>query len=349
VFILLAVVKNRPEPGLETADLPDPVMRDNEVIVDIKASGICGTDLAIEKWMDWTADIIGDNLPVVVGHEFGGDVIETGKNVRNFKKGDRVVVEPFITCGNCYFCSIGRPNLCLERYYLGMHVNGGMAEYAAVPESVLYKLPGGIPYHFIPLLETLATCVHPVERLNINPGDTVAVIGPGPIGLCILQVVKAAGAAKVIVIGTEKSRSRLHVAKELGADLTIEKGKEDIIEGALSFTSGLGVDVAIDSTGTEEGIMAALNMVRRGGEVCLVGVSDDPVAIKPFSQLMTREVNLISSLARIPSSWHRAIRLVETGRINLDILIGKRLPLKDALKGFEMVRNREAVKIVLEP
>jgi 2-desacetyl-2-hydroxyethyl bacteriochlorophyllide A dehydrogenase len=230
-----------------------------------------------------------------------------------------------------------------------MHVNGGMAEYAAVPETVLHKLPASIAYHYIPVLETLATCIHPVERVSIGPGDTVAIVGPGPIGLCLLQVAKVAGASKVVVVGTEKSRSRLRAAQELGADLTIEKGKEDIIERALSFTSGLGVDVAFDSTGTEEGITAVLNMVRRGGEVCLVGVSDDPVPIKPFSQLMMKEVNIVSSLARIPSSWNRTIALVETGRINLDILIGERLPIKDALKGFEMAKNREAVKVVLEP
>ena len=344
-----AVIKSRPGPGLEMADLPDPVIKDDEVLIDIKACGICGTDIAINKWMDWAADIIGENFPVVIGHEFGGDIIETGKNVRNFNKGDYVVVEPFITCGHCYFCSLGRTNLCVHRSYLGMHVDGGMASYAAVPESVLYKLPAGIPPHYIPMLETLATCIHPVERLNIKPGDSVGIVGPGPIGLCLLQAVRIAGAAKTIVIGTEKSRSRLAVAKELGADLTVVKGAEDIMENTLSMTSGLGVDVAFDSTGTVDGIMTALDMVRRGGEVCLVGVSDDPVPIKPFSQLMMKEVNIISSLARVPSSWHRAIRLVESGRVNLDILIGKRVPLEYAMQGFEMAQNREAVKIVLEP
>lgn len=346
---MLAVIKNRPEPGLEVIDVPEPVIGETEVLVDIKASGICGTDLAVEKWMDWAANLIGDSLPVIIGHEFGGDIIEVGEQVHRFKKGDRVVAEPFITCGSCYFCRLGKSNLCQERYYLGMNKNGGMAEYAAVPESVLYKLPAGIPYHYIPVLETLATCVHPIERVNIRPGDTVGIVGPGPIGLCLLQVVKTAGASKVIVIGTEKSRSRLQVAEELGADLIIEKERDNIRERSISFTSGLGVDVAFDSTGTEEGVMAALDMVRRGGEVCLVGVSDDPVPIKPFSQLMMKEVNIVSSLARIPSSWHRTIGMVQAGRINIDILIGERLPLKDALNGFEMARNREGVKIVLEP
>jgi 2-desacetyl-2-hydroxyethyl bacteriochlorophyllide A dehydrogenase len=346
---MLAVMKTSPKPGLEVVDFPEPRVGDNEVTIDIKASGICGTDVAVKKWMEWAANIIGDKLPVIIGHEFGGDIIEVGKNVQNFKKGDRVVVEPFITCGICYFCSIGRPNLCERRYYLGMHRHGGMAKYSSVPESVLYKIPDSIPYYYIPLLETLATNIHPIERLIVFPGDTVAIIGPGPIGLCLMQTVKASGAARVIVTGIAIDKPRLQVAKDLGADLTIVSDEENVVEKVLSFTAGLGVDAAFDATGTKAGITDALNMVRRGGEVCIVGVSDDPVPIKPFSQLMMREVNIISSLARTPSSWYRAIKLVETGKVKLDPLIGKRMPLKDALKAFETLEGREAVKVILEP
>ena len=346
---MLAVVKKSPNPGIEVTDVPEPKVGDNDVLIDIKASGICGTDIATKKWMDWAADIIGDKLPVILGHEFGGDVVEVGKGVRNFKKGDRVVAEPFVTCGNCYFCSIGRPNLCQRRYYLGMHRNGGMAKYSSVPESVLYNIPDSIPYHYIPLLETLATNIHPVERVKIYPGDTVAIIGPGPIGLCLLQAAKAAGAARVIVTGIAKDKPRLQVARELGADLTLVSSEEDVIGRVLSFTSGLGVDAAFDATGTQPGITDALNMVRRGGEVCVVGVSDDPVSIRTYSQLMMKEVNIISSLARTPSSWYRAMKLVETGRVRLDPLVGERLPLKDALKGFEKAEKGEGLKVIFEP
>lgn len=346
---MLALVKPNLGPGLEVVDFPDPRIKPDEVLVEVKACGICGTDMAIHQWKDWAKELVGDFVPVILGHEFGGNVVEVGKEIKNFKVGDRVVVEPFIACGTCYFCSIGSTNLCQRRKYYGVNHHGGAAQYAAVMETGIMKVPESIPYHHIPVLETVATCVRPVERTKLYPGDTVAVIGPGSIGILVMQVAKAAGATKVIMISTKRSRPRLKVARELGADLSLIAEEENLRQQVLDFTDGRGADVVFDSTGTEKGVTDALSIVRRGGQVCIIGVSDDPVRIKPFSQLMMREVNIISSLARTASSWHRTIRLVESGQVKLEPLIGDQIPLKDSLRAFDLLASREAIKIILVP
>lgn len=346
---MLALMKTKAAPGLEVLDFPEPKIKPNEVLVEVKACGICGTDMAINLWKEWARELVGDFIPMVLGHEFGGDIIEVGKEVKNFKFGERVVVEPFISCGACYFCKIGYTNLCERRKFFGVNHHGGAAKYAAVTESVLFKVPESIPYRHIPVLETVATCVRPVERAALSPGDTVAVIGPGAIGILITQITKAGGAAKVIVASTSHSKPRLKVALELGADLAIISDEEDLKARVLEATEGRGVDVVFDSTGTDKGITNALDIVRRGGKVCIVGVSDDPVNIKPFSQLMMREVDILSSLARTASAWYRTIKLVETGKIHLEPLIDREFSLKDSLQAFDVLAERSAVKVVLIP
>ncbi len=325
-------------------------MSANDVLVKVRACGICGSDVNIYLWREQMAIGLTPYLPVVIGHELAGDVVATGENAHDFRVGERVAVEPSITCGRCYFCEQGRPNLCQKKEILCVHRPGGMAEYITVPNSCLFRLPENISYAEGALLETLGTGVHAMERMQVFPGNSVAVIGAGPIGLSLMQALKAAGASPLIVIGTSRSPRRLEIARELGADATIVADKEDLTQRVKKMTDGLRVDQVFEAAGTGKGLLQAFDIVRRGGQICSLGATDDPIQLKPFHMMRSREINIINASGRTASSWRRAISLAASGKANLNKIIDRKVPLKDAIPTFELlVSDRNILKVVLEP
>ncbi|MBI2866908.1 MAG: alcohol dehydrogenase catalytic domain-containing protein [Chloroflexi bacterium] len=344
-----ALVKPRPGPGLELIDLAKPVVKPGEVLLRSTGCGICGGDVDNWRWKEYVANLI-KGFPRVIGHEFSGHIAAVGEGVTGFKVGDRVVVEPAPGCGQCDLCRMGKPNVCSNQIVSGLSRDGGLAEFVTVPVRALYKIPDSISDVEAPLLETLAVGVHALERTPISPGQSVAVIGAGSIGLLLAQAARAGGAAPLIVTGTSRSRRRLELAKRFGAEATIVSDTEDVVKRVRQVAGGEGVDVVFAAAGPTDSLNQATQIVRRGGRICILASSDEPWMFKPFSTNQWREVDMHFSSNRIPSTWFQTISLVATGRVDLKPIIDLVLPLERSLEGFQRIANdRDVVKVVITP
>jgi 2-desacetyl-2-hydroxyethyl bacteriochlorophyllide A dehydrogenase len=341
-----AIMKDKDAPGFSISSLDEPVCLPGQVIVKPRACGICGSDMYPYYWKDMIRGMMLSRLPVVIGHEFGGEIVEKGSAVKNLEKGDWVVVEPFLSCGLCDYCKTGRSNLCRSSVYFGTHVHGGMAELVAVPEVNCFKVPKTIPFENISLLEVLATAFYGLSRARPVAGSTVAVLGVGAIGLLLVQAARVMGAAKIIAIDVSSSSKRLEIARIMGADETIIVDKEDLNKRILSLTDG-GVDLVLEATGTPAGFEESIEIGRTGSQVVLLGSSVTPVSFVPH-RLMKKEMDMLTSLGRSSSSWYTAIHLVSSGKISLDNIIDGRFPISDVLHAFELLEKKEIVKAVIE-
>ncbi|MBI2867437.1 MAG: alcohol dehydrogenase catalytic domain-containing protein [Chloroflexi bacterium] len=345
------LAKTKPGPGLELVDVPRPKAGPFEVLIRSRACGICGGDLHLYQGSEFVSRIAAQGkLPIVIGHEFGGEIVEVGEYVQGFKVGERVAVEPTPGCGHCAQCLKGRPNICKNFFVIGMTQHGGMAEFVRAPVHAVYKVPDTIPDLHLPLLETLGVAVHSLERSPIVAGDAVAVIGAGSIGLLMAQMLKAAGARPLIVTGTSRSQRRLKLAKEMGADVVIAVDKEDVVAKVNEVTDGEGVDVAFEIAGPSSALDQATKISRRGGKIVVAGCTDEVWSWKPFSNARFKETDFIFCRGRTAETWHRGIKLVTTGQVKLAPILDLVLPLERALEGFTRLEtDRDVIKIVITP
>jgi len=327
-------------------DVNEPqITRDDEVKIKVKAAGICGTDVEIFHGRDALF-----RPPVIMGHEFTGQIVEIGKGVRKFKIGDRVVFEPTVgVCGECRYCRSGRYNLCPSRLIAGFNAPGGFAEYAIRRQRYVHKLPDSVSYIAGAVCEPLAVCCHAVLELTpIYPGDIVVVIGPGTIGLLSLQLVKAAGGFP-IVIGTGKDKCRLDLAKKLGAEyvVNIDEEKEILYRTIKNLTEGYGADVVIGCCGAPASFSLGIDLLRKGGHYTQIGLFTQEVSF-PIDKMSYHELTIQGSFSQKSSAWEKAISLLGRGLVDTESLVTF-LPMSDWEEGFEMAEKKEAVKVVLEP
>jgi len=264
---MLAFVKKGAGFGGEILEWPEPkIQSPNEVLIEVKACGICGSDVHFYEWPKEMNDQLLKALtfPRVLGHEAAGTLVEVGREVRDFKVGDRVVCETWGGCGLCYYCRLGRFNHCLYQKRIGQKVDGGMAKYMVVPSLSLYKIPETLSYSQGAVVEPLGVALHAFERSHIKPGDDLVIIGPGPIGLLGAMLAQAMGVGKLFVLGLDVDQDRLKVASSLGAQvLTVNKEKyQEII---LQATDGKGVDAVLDTSGGRDSIPTALKLIKQGG------------------------------------------------------------------------------------
>jgi len=327
----------------------------HEVVIAVKAAGVCGSDLHI--YHDEMKTPL--ELPVVIGHEFSGEIIEVGKKQRTtssyrsevdgFNIGDRVTAVPNIwTCGKCRYCRSGYINLCSTRRVLGYSSNGAFAEQCTVPAHCLFKLPENVDFLAGALTEPLACCTNGViEQTGISAGDLVVITGPGAIGLLTLQLAKAEGGI-VAICGVSGDEKRLQLAKELGADYTIRADKVDAVETIKEFTDGYGADVVLECSGAAAGASLALNIVRKRGKYTQMGLFGQPIKID-FELIAYKELQVTGFVSQKRSSWERAIKLMEHGKISTKPLISHQLPLDDWRCAFEMFEQRAGVKLTLIP
>lgn len=340
-----AVAKTKPGVGIEVIDAPRPTIRPGEVLLQVAACGICGSDLHTYEWTKSGRERRGKpiELPRILGHEPSGVVAEVGDGVANVKVGDRVTSDSWGGCGQCYYCRIGKVNLCEPRFNIGSLRDGALAEYVLVPSFNLYPLPDNLSLEIGAMIEPLGVAVHAVERCaTLKPGDRVVVTGPGPIGLLTAMVVRAGGAA-VTIMGLSKDRLRLGLAEKLGFDTLV--ADEDGLKGVLDRTDGRGADIVFEAAGV---LSAAIPLARKGGEVVVVGQPNDQITLD-LLQAIAKELTFTISLGRNPTSWHRAINLLASGTLDIAPLISHRLPLDDADQAFELLRAGEGVKILLSP
>ncbi|MCL4514874.1 MAG: zinc-binding dehydrogenase [Firmicutes bacterium] len=333
-------------PGnMEVREIAAPKPGPGEVMIEVKASGICGSDLHI-----YHSDIaIPTRPPVITGHEFSGVIAALGEGVTGWKEGDRVTSETAsIRCDTCSYCRTGFYNLCPERRLIGYWVNGSFAKYIVVPARNVHRLPDNIDFVTGAMAEPTACCVHAVNELtNIRGGDLVVIIGPGPIGLISAQLAMAEG-ADVVVVGTSKDATRLEMAKKLGARRTIDVQTENAPEIVNQMTGGKGADVVLECSGNEAGAALGLELVRRQGRYTQIGLFGKKIQLD-FERICYKELKVTGSIGSVWTSWDKALRFMATGRIQLKPLQSDILPITEWKEGFRKFEAKEGFKIFLQP
>ncbi len=342
-----AVVKYGKGKGLiEIREVPEPQIKENEVLIEVKAVSVCGSDLHIyhDAHPYWP--------PMILGHEFSGVIAEVGKEVKGWKVGDRVVSETRVgSCGVCYICQSGYPQVCEQKRPYGIGVNGAYAKYVAGPPHLLHRLPDNISFEVGAVIEPIAICVTSIlERSGLQAGESVLITGPGPIGLISLAIAKAAGARFVAITGTSLDEGmRIQKAKELGADLTLIVDQEDPIQKVLEITDGLGVDMVIEASGSEFAIGQVFEMVRRLGRVCAIGISGKESVRIPYDRGIFKGIRYDFCFSSSWTAWERTIGLISKGLLPAEKLITHRLPLEKWEEAFQLLENRQAAKVILIP
>lgn len=339
-----AVVKYGKGKGLvEMREVPEPQVKDDEVLIEVKAVSVCGSDLHIfhDNHPYWP--------PMIMGHEFSGVIADVGNAVKGWKIGERVVSETRTgACGVCYHCQSGFPQVCEHKRAYGIGIDGAYAKYVAGPARLLHRLPESIPFDVGATIEPIAVCISAIlERSGLKAGDSVMVTGPGPIGLISLAVAKSAGARWVGISGGEGIR--LEKARELGANSVIDRGAMDPLQQVLEITGGLGVDMLIETSGSPDAIRQAFEMVRRLGTVCALGISANPEVPIPYNRGVFKALRLDFCFSSSWTAWERAIGLIASGLLPAEKIISHRLPLEEWQEAFRLLENRQAVKVILMP
>ena len=339
-----AVVKRKPEPGVEFAEVPKPRIAPDEVLIEVKAAAICGSDLGI---YDYTSAYSKMRLPVVMGHEFSGRVAEAGAQVRGYAAGDRVLAESVKACGACSYCRSGHQNLCDASTLFGIHADGGMAEYIAVPYKLLHRLPDELSYEVGALIEPLSNALHFVKDCTpIKLGDLVVVQGCGPIGLFSAQLFRLAG-ADVLVTGVNVDAERFKIAEGLGLE-TVNVEKEDLAALVMERTGGRGADTAFVATGAPPAVAQATQIVKKRGQVTIIGIFGRPVEV-PMTQIVRREITLSGAYDAKPENFDQSIKLAMSGAVKVETLLTHRLPLEKAVEAFEAAKSRVGCKVEFIP
>ncbi|MDR1741979.1 MAG: alcohol dehydrogenase catalytic domain-containing protein [Synergistaceae bacterium] len=339
-----ALVKTEEAHGASYQTMPMPVPAEGEVLLQVGGAAICGTDLHVFAWNDWATHNV-HNIPLIMGHEFAGTVVELGPRCRDLKVGDVVAGETHITCGHCYQCRNGMRHICANLIQPGLHRNGSFAEFMAYPEEFLVKLPKGISMEQGTVLEPLGVGVSAVE--NIRPaGDNVVVIGSGPIGLAVILSAHAMGASDITAL--DLSPYRLSLASKCGATRTINTSSADPTEAIMEVTHGVGADVIFDASGSPAAISHCFKYLRKGGSVHLLGLPSSPTPIDLSPDVIFKEATIHGYHGRkIFSTWTRMINLIESGKIDPLLMITHRVPLSEAVGAFELLeRGGDAGKII---
>jgi threonine 3-dehydrogenase len=338
-----ALVKTKAAPGLELLDVPKPSAGPGEVLVKVLATSLCGTDNHIYRWDEWAQGRI--HPPRIIGHELCGEVVEAGPGVAAVAVGDYVAAESHITCAVCFQCRTGNAHVCKNYRILGIDEDGSYAEYVRLPERVLWKTSREIPPEFACLQEPLGNAVHAalVEDLT---GQSVLITGCGPTGLFATAVARTAGAG--VIIASDVSDYRLDLAKQLGADHTINpaRGDADLI---TRVTGGEGVDVALEMSGNPTAIHKCFLYVKNGGRVTLFGIPEARVSFDMTNEIIFKGIRVYGVTGRrLFQTWYRLSGLFKAG-LNIKPVVTHVLPLDKFAEGFDLVAKGQCGKVVLRP
>jgi L-iditol 2-dehydrogenase len=328
-------------------DVPEPVAAAGEVLVEVKACGICGSDI---HGMDGSS---GRRVPpLIMGHEASGVIADVGSGVDGWVTGERVTFDSTVYCGDCHFCRRGQINLCDSRRVLGVaceefRQEGAFAEYVAVPAHILYRIPEAVSFEHAAMVEPASVAVHAVNRTPVQLNDAAVVIGAGVIGLLVVQALRAAGCGRIIAV--DLSPTRLELACDLGADEGLGPDETDIVEAIREMTGGRGADIAIEAVGVEQTVCAAVSCVRKGGAVTLVGNLSPHVEFL-LQAAVTRELSLYGSAASC-GEYPDCLDLMARGCVRVNPMISAVAPLSEGAQWFERLRAGEdgVVKVILTP
>lgn len=329
-------------PGhIEYRDQELPDLHNNAVLVKVKAASICGGDLHIFKGKHPAAP-----LPVPIGHEVSGEVVKIGRSVSKVKEGDRVVIEPVIVCGQCYFCRRGEYGLCTNISFQYRVGQGGLTPYFMADEDWVHELPPDVSFEEGALIEPLAVAVHAVRRGEIRFGQTAAIFGAGPIGLLVLMLTRLAGAREIFAVDVKDFR--LKRAQELGASDAINSSLQDSVQYIVEKTDHLGVDRAFEAVGIEETLVESLEVLKKGGTSVVVGLFEDQETRIPANIFVQKELTLRGSLGYC-WDFQIALKLVEGGDVKLGEIITHTLPVSALEQAFDLLMdpNSKAIKVVI--
>jgi len=335
---------------IRTGDAPDPRITPDQVLVESGFAGICGTDLHIYRG-EFHERV---KFPAIQGHEFGGIIREVGRDVKEFKVGDRVVVDPIISCHSCPACLSGHLNACRTLKLLGVDLDGGFGQYVAAPVSRLYRLPDSVPMAHAPMVEMFGLGHHVLQRGQVQPGETVVILGAGKLGLSVLDVL-CHSASPALAIVADMQPFRLETARKLGAAYTINVAEEDPLERVLEITQGVGVDCVIECVGhyhqvegREAPLAQAVKLIRTAGRIVTAGLGEQLSAVH-FKTLVIKEAQIIASRVTL-GEFPRAIRLLEKGLLHPELLITDQMSLRDIVTAFDKVdrEDPQTLKIVLD-
>ncbi|MEM2983642.1 MAG: zinc-binding dehydrogenase [Candidatus Jordarchaeaceae archaeon] len=331
---------------LTIEELPIPKIGAGEVLIKVKACGICGTDVHIAR--DGT--IPPAKTPITLGHEIAGEIAEIGEGVEGWKIGDKVLVISSITCGACYACRSGREALCVNAQILGLHVDGGLADYLKIPKNCLTKIPEGVPFEQAAIIDdAVATPYHAIiTRGNLRLGETVAIFGCGGLGSHAIQIAKLAGASKIIAI--DVSDEILERSKMLGADFTINSAKEKTGKRISEITEGKGVDLALEFVGMATTIDRAVKSIRKGGRAVIVGIGPEKIELVSPYIFVYCEDQVLGSFGSNKEEIDRILELIKMKKLDLSRSISQMLKLEQVNEGLERLEKKvgNPIRIVIQ-
>ena len=337
-------MKTQPKPGVEVREIPRPTPAPDEVLIKVKSAAICGSDLGIYHYTPAYSKM---KLPVVLGHEFSGEIIETGPEVIGYKKGDRVLSESVKACGVCEFCKKGMSNLCDASTLFGIHTDGGFAEYITVPHKLLHRIPDGMTYDQAALVEPLSNAVHFVRDITpFKIDDYVVVQGCGPIGLFSAQLFKLGG-ARVLVTGLSVDKLRFEIAEKLGLE-TLNIETESLEERLMKDTDGRGADIAFVAVGAPPVVKQATQIIKKRGLVTVVGIFGKEVSLD-MTWVVRRELMIHGAYDAKPVNFPQSIDLINRGLVDVESVLTHKLSLDQAEEGFKVALEKTGGKIVFNP
>lgn len=329
--------------NLEVQDKPEPFPKEDQVKIKVKYAGVCGSDIHTYE---------GDykvGAPVTLGHEFSGEVVEVGEGVTEFKVGDRVTSETtYYICGECEYCQTRDYNLCNHRKGLGTQQDGAFAKYVIARKQSVHRLPENVDYRSAAMTEPLACTYHAIEKVNIQEGELVVVIGPGPIGLLAAQVAKSRGAT-VIITGLSNDQLRLDKAKELGIDYARNTQEEDIKALVEQLTNGYGADVVLECSGAVPAAKQGLDLLRKKGKYAQVGLFAKPVVEFDLEKIIQKEIHVVGSRSQKPADWEPALALMNEGKVNAKALVTHEFNITQWDEAYNAIKSGEAIKVLLTP
>ena len=340
-----AIVKTTAAPGAEIRDVPVPTPGTGEVLLRVLRAGVCGTDLHICNWDRWSQGRI--KPPVTLGHEFVGEVIELGPGTTGVALGDRVSCESHIVCNTCIACRTGNGHVCENTRILGVDVNGGFAEFVAVPAVNCWRVPAGIPLEVAAVMEPCGNAVHTAFAGNLS-GASILVTGCGPIGLFAIGVAKAAGAAHVFA--SDVSPYRLELAREMKADAVIDVRTENLVERVKTLTGGRMLDGVLEMSGHPGAVRDALASLRMGGRMSMLGLPSEPFELDWNRLVIFKGITLHGIIGRrMYDTWFQMDQLLGSGRLDLRPAITHVMSMERFDEAIELLREGKAGKVVLAP
>jgi L-iditol 2-dehydrogenase len=340
-----AVVKyGRSDGEVEIRDVPEPALLPHQVMIEVAAVGVCGSD--IHLWHEKQSWPI--KLPVILGHEFCGRIVELGQQASGFELGERVVVETAAEiCGTCIYCLSGNYNMCPRRRGYGNLLDGAMTRYVPARTQILHRIPENVSFEQAALTEPISVANKAlIEKSNIHPGDTVVVQGAGAIGILAAKMALLCGAGTVLVLGTNIDAHRLEIAKQLGVHYTLNVQKEDPLELIRSIGDGYGANLVVDCTGVSAAFQQSMQLVRPLGAITKIGWGPQPLNFN-IDPLVAKAVTLQGSFSHTYATWDRSLRLISTGQLDISPVIGGVYPLENWEEAFSTMESGKNIKSVL--